>query len=237
MLSKIGMTELIADTREDYVDRAVKLAADAPRLAALRANLRQRVAQSALCDGRRTTRYLERAFAAVWRKWCRDVTAAAAEVKPYSFASDAEYLARLRQLVESGAVRIDMDVSRLKELDSPVASESDTERWALAIVVIVGTVWWLFGTMAAGGATVLLALAYVFLGRRQIGHAIRRRIHNKALVDVVVWRSLWRRGGVTLVAQAPDMPVGVCTAPNDSWIRFVEQTVHQAVPAAPVTTP
>jgi hypothetical protein len=198
--------------------------------------LRERVARSALCDGARTTRYLERAFTAVWRKWCRAATAAAAE-KPYSFASDAEYLSKLRHLVESGAVRIDADISKLKGMDSPVAYEADTERWAMAMVVLVGGVWWFFGALPAGAAAVISVLAYIFLGRRQIGATIRRRIHEKALADISIWRALWRMGGVTLVAQAPHLPADViCAAPDGSWIRFVEQAVRPREPAAPVTT-
>jgi predicted O-linked N-acetylglucosamine transferase (SPINDLY family) len=235
MLSKLGLTELVADTRDDYIDRIVTLAADTPRLTALRAGLRERVARSALCDGRRTTRYLERAFMAVWRRWCRAATAS--ETKPYSFASDDEYLSKLRHLVESGAVRIDMDTGRLKAMDSPVGYEADTERWAMAMVAVVGTVWWFVDTTAAGAAAVLSVLAYTFVGRRQIGAAIKRRIHDKALVDIQTWRALWRFGGITLVAQTPAFPAAaVCAAPDDSWIRFVEQAVRPPAAAADVTT-
>jgi predicted O-linked N-acetylglucosamine transferase (SPINDLY family) len=70
MLSKIGLTELIATTPQQYIDIASRLAADQQRLRELRASLRDQVRRSPLCDGPRTTRYLERAFRAVWRKWC-----------------------------------------------------------------------------------------------------------------------------------------------------------------------
>jgi len=52
-LSNAGFTETIAADLDQYVDIAVRLAADLPRLAELRAGLRQRVAASPLCDGRR----------------------------------------------------------------------------------------------------------------------------------------------------------------------------------------
>ena len=50
-LSTVGLTETIAGSREEYVEIAVRLAADLPRLAAIRAGLRQQMAASPLCDG------------------------------------------------------------------------------------------------------------------------------------------------------------------------------------------
>jgi predicted O-linked N-acetylglucosamine transferase (SPINDLY family) len=52
-LSNVGLTETIARDLDDYVELAVSLAADLPRLAVLRAGLRQRMAASPLCDGKR----------------------------------------------------------------------------------------------------------------------------------------------------------------------------------------
>ncbi|HTU26020.1 MAG TPA: tetratricopeptide repeat protein [Pirellulales bacterium] len=49
-LSTVGVTELVADDEHDYVERAVALAGDLPRLALLRASLRERMAASKLCD-------------------------------------------------------------------------------------------------------------------------------------------------------------------------------------------
>ena len=52
-LSNVGLTETIARNLDEYVELAVATAADLPRLAALRAGLRQRMAVSPLCDGKR----------------------------------------------------------------------------------------------------------------------------------------------------------------------------------------
>jgi predicted O-linked N-acetylglucosamine transferase (SPINDLY family) len=52
-LSVLGVTETIGVDLNQYVERAVALAGDLPRLAALRAGLRQQMAASPLCDGRR----------------------------------------------------------------------------------------------------------------------------------------------------------------------------------------
>ena len=52
-LTNVGLTETITRDLGDYVERAVALAQDLPRLAALRAGLRPRMAASPLCDGDR----------------------------------------------------------------------------------------------------------------------------------------------------------------------------------------
>jgi predicted O-linked N-acetylglucosamine transferase (SPINDLY family) len=52
-LSNVGLTETIARDFDEYVELAVSLTGDRPRLAALRAGLRQRMAASPLCDGKR----------------------------------------------------------------------------------------------------------------------------------------------------------------------------------------
>jgi predicted O-linked N-acetylglucosamine transferase (SPINDLY family) len=52
-LSNVGLTETIAHDLDEYVEVAVSLANDLPRLALLRAGLRQRMAASPLCDGKR----------------------------------------------------------------------------------------------------------------------------------------------------------------------------------------
>ena len=54
-LSNIGMTETIARDLDEYVDLAVEWASDLPRLSAVRAGLRERMAASPLCDARRFT--------------------------------------------------------------------------------------------------------------------------------------------------------------------------------------
>jgi len=55
-LANVGITETIAGSREEYIDLAVSLASDLQRLAALRAELRPRMAASPLCDGKRFAR-------------------------------------------------------------------------------------------------------------------------------------------------------------------------------------
>jgi predicted O-linked N-acetylglucosamine transferase (SPINDLY family) len=70
ILTAVGLPELIAQTPDDYVAVAASLAADRPRLAVLRAGLRDRLAGSPICHGRQRTRQIERIYRAVWRRWC-----------------------------------------------------------------------------------------------------------------------------------------------------------------------
>jgi len=62
ILTHAGLDDLIAETPEDYVDKAAALAADFPRLRELRPALRGRVSASPLCDGPSFATNVEKAF-------------------------------------------------------------------------------------------------------------------------------------------------------------------------------
>jgi predicted O-linked N-acetylglucosamine transferase (SPINDLY family) len=70
VLTNLGLAELAADSPQGYVEIAAKLAADLPRLAELRAGLRQRMQGSPMMDAPGFTRELERAYRGMWEKWC-----------------------------------------------------------------------------------------------------------------------------------------------------------------------
>jgi len=70
-LTSAGLTETIASTLEEYVELAVSLAGDLPRLASLRAGLRERMAASPLCDGKRLDTNLMQVVRDAWQEWCR----------------------------------------------------------------------------------------------------------------------------------------------------------------------
>ena len=70
LLSAIGLPELIARDEDDYVNRAVSLAADLPRLTALRASMRPRLLNSPLCDGPNYAGRMETLLRNEWRDWC-----------------------------------------------------------------------------------------------------------------------------------------------------------------------
>jgi len=70
-LTNLGLPELIAQTPLQYVQIAVDLAGDLPRLAELRRTLRGRMQASPLMDAPSFARNIETAYRQVWRNWCR----------------------------------------------------------------------------------------------------------------------------------------------------------------------
>jgi protein O-GlcNAc transferase len=70
ILTCLGLTDLIAETPEDYSQKALGLASSEDRLAELRASLREHVQHSALCDGASFTRGLEAVYRCLWQRWC-----------------------------------------------------------------------------------------------------------------------------------------------------------------------
>jgi predicted O-linked N-acetylglucosamine transferase (SPINDLY family) len=70
LATNLGLTELVATDAQQFVNIAIGLADDLPRLAQLRATLRQRMQDSPLMDAPRFTRNLEAAFRQMWQRWC-----------------------------------------------------------------------------------------------------------------------------------------------------------------------
>lgn len=85
MLTSLGLTELIAKTPEDYVAIAARLAGDPVRLAALRAGLRERMANSPLTDAKRFTLNLEKAYREMWRTFTSSPTQESVVEVPHPF--------------------------------------------------------------------------------------------------------------------------------------------------------
>lgn len=69
MLANLGLDALVAADDARYLEIAVSLATDLPRLAALRAGLRERFRASPLADAERFTRDLEHAYRNMWQSW------------------------------------------------------------------------------------------------------------------------------------------------------------------------
>ncbi|MFM9970431.1 MAG: tetratricopeptide repeat protein [Burkholderiales bacterium] len=66
MLIACGLDDLVARSETQYLDTCIRLATNPKQLVELRAELRQRFAKSAFCDGKLVTRDLEDAFRHMW---------------------------------------------------------------------------------------------------------------------------------------------------------------------------
>ena len=72
ILSTVGLTEVVAQTFENYINICVKLANNIKDLQKLRANLREQMQHSPLMDGVTFTHDLEVVYRNIWEKWCKD---------------------------------------------------------------------------------------------------------------------------------------------------------------------
>ncbi len=70
ILHNVDLADLVAFNPEEYVNLAVALAGDLPRLSGLRKTLRPRMQASPLTDAPRFARNVEAAYRDAWRRWC-----------------------------------------------------------------------------------------------------------------------------------------------------------------------
>jgi protein O-GlcNAc transferase len=71
ILTTVGLTELIADTPNQYREIAVGLATQLDHLEAMREGMRERLQRSKLLDGKGLTQEVEQAFRQMWLEWCK----------------------------------------------------------------------------------------------------------------------------------------------------------------------
>ena len=69
LLSNVGLADLVARDPHNYIELAVQLAGDLPRLRQLHADLRHRMTRSPLLDGKKFARTVEAAYRRMWRTW------------------------------------------------------------------------------------------------------------------------------------------------------------------------
>lgn len=69
LLTAAGLSDWVVNSKVEYISRAVALASDLPRLAALRSNLRQQVLASALFDAPGFAKHFESALWKMWQIW------------------------------------------------------------------------------------------------------------------------------------------------------------------------
>lgn len=70
LLTQLGLTELLAANAEEYYEFARSLAGDRDKRAVLRADLRNRMRCSPLCDARGFASDFEAALRQMWRRYC-----------------------------------------------------------------------------------------------------------------------------------------------------------------------
>jgi predicted O-linked N-acetylglucosamine transferase (SPINDLY family) len=75
LLTQIGMTDLIANSAQSYIDIAVALAENTSRLHELRWTLRERMVASPLCTAQIFARKMETAYRDMWHHYCAKVEA------------------------------------------------------------------------------------------------------------------------------------------------------------------
>jgi predicted O-linked N-acetylglucosamine transferase (SPINDLY family) len=73
LLSNLGMPELAAETSDQFVQIAVALANDLPRLNEIRLTLRDKMRLSPLMDAPRFARDIEAAYQQMWAVWCERI--------------------------------------------------------------------------------------------------------------------------------------------------------------------
>lgn len=70
ILSNVGLSELVAQSEDQYVQLALELANDPKRLLDLRLSMRERMRASPLMDAHGFARNMERLFRRMWQRWC-----------------------------------------------------------------------------------------------------------------------------------------------------------------------
>jgi predicted O-linked N-acetylglucosamine transferase (SPINDLY family) len=69
ILTQIGLTELIADSTDEYIELALKLAGDSDYRTDLSNGLRQRLQSSDLCNGPQFAQDVETAYQSMWQRY------------------------------------------------------------------------------------------------------------------------------------------------------------------------
>ncbi len=69
-LSTIGLPELIAKDKEEYVRLAIELAGNVKKMSELRAGIRTRMADSAICNGTKFADNFTNIMRKIWVDWC-----------------------------------------------------------------------------------------------------------------------------------------------------------------------
>jgi hypothetical protein len=133
-------------------------------------------------------------------------------------------LAALRRLEGEGRLVLRIEPRLLAHIDSPVASDADGNVWVYGFLVLAALAWlWrgiVLGVLTLGAGIIV----YFTLGRAYVHRRIERRVREKALDSIEMWRKLWRFRGLTLGAKdRPDL--ADCASPDGNWMAFVRALI------------
>lgn len=143
-----------------------------------------------------------------------------AAAPPVPSESADDLLVALNRLCAAGKVEIRIEAKRLNHIDSPVTVEADGNIWVYAMVGLAFLIWWRVGMMPAAAVLAVGLIVYLTVGRAYVHRRIERRVREKALTSIEIWRKLWRFSGLTLAApNNPALPA--CTSPDGNWMAFV----------------
>jgi len=135
-------------------------------------------------------------------------------------ADSADNLYRaLRRHIAAGDLTIRCDFRRLRHMDSPVAVEAESTRWAYAVVAATLFALWRLGWTAALAVAAAGVALYYTAGSAHVRRNIRRRIEARSLTSLDDWQRLWRFGGVALVMREGR----TCEAPQGNWMALVRE--------------
>jgi protein O-GlcNAc transferase len=70
ILSNIGLSDLVSESTDQYLEIAINLSKDLNRLQSLRKNCRHMMSHSPLMDTKRFIFNLENCFYNLWKIWC-----------------------------------------------------------------------------------------------------------------------------------------------------------------------
>jgi hypothetical protein len=140
---------------------------------------------------------------------------------------ERDMLVRLRTLHEAARIGVAVNRAKLSHMDFPLGLEADGNRWAYAIVIVVGVIWWRFGVYPGVASAVAGFALYQTVAQRWIARRLERRIHDRGLAEIDTWRKLWRFGGVILTDPATGQ---TCQGPEGRWMAFVQQADQNPAP-------
>ncbi|MFI4941280.1 MAG: tetratricopeptide repeat protein, partial [Burkholderiales bacterium] len=86
----IGLEQYVAQDKADFVERGLAIAGNKDALATLRAGLRERLAQSTLCQPELIAAGLECALRTMWQRWCAGLPAESFEVTLQDIATSRQ---------------------------------------------------------------------------------------------------------------------------------------------------